>query len=71
MTAQRGTGHATVVTLTIELVGIGLMAALAETGPKMGRLMVSLMAGFMVLWLLINANYFAGFIGKVNQSAKT
>ena len=62
--AKSNVGHATVVTLTIEVIGVGLMAAIAETSPRMGKLMVTIMGGFMVMWFLINSTYFASIIGK-------
>jgi hypothetical protein len=59
--------HATVVTLTIEIIGVGLMAVLAETSPKMGKLMVTIMGGFMLMWFMVNASYFASIIGKAGK----
>ena len=61
--------HATVVTLTIEIIGISVMAIIAETGPKMGRAMVTLMGGIMLMWFIMNANYFASIIGKAGKYA--
>jgi hypothetical protein len=68
--ASPNPGHATVVTLTLEIVGVGIMAAIAETGPKAGKLMVTLMGGFMLMWFLINANYFASIIGKTSAATR-
>lgn len=65
--APRGTVHATVITLTIELIGVGLMAALAETGPKMGRAMVTLMGGFMLMWFIVNAGFFASIVNAMRK----
>jgi hypothetical protein len=58
------TGHDVVITLTIELIGVGLMAAIADTGETMGKFMVSLMAGFFIIWFLFNYPYFNSILSK-------
>ena len=67
MTTKPNPGHSIVMTMAIELIGIGLMAALAETGPNAGRAMVALMAGFMLIWFLTNVEYFSSIIGKMRK----
>lgn len=58
-------GHDIVMTLTIELIGVGVMAAIADAGsPAVGRMMVALMAGFFLIWFLNNASYFSSIVGK-------
>lgn len=68
-TAARGSGHATIVTLSIEIIGVGLMAALAESGPKMGRAMVALMGGFVLMWFIVNASFFSSIVSKMGNYA--
>lgn len=61
-------GHDIVVTMTIELIGVGLMAAIADSGsPAVGRLMVGLMAGFFIMWFLANSSYFNSILGKASK----
>lgn len=59
------TGHSIVVETVIELIGISLMAIIADTSKAAGKLMVLLMLGFAVMWFLVNVRYFASIIGKV------
>lgn len=61
-------GHNIVMTMTIELVGVGLMAAIADSSsPAVGRIMVGLMAAFFLLWFLANSSYFNSIVGKASK----
>jgi hypothetical protein len=59
---QPQTGHDIVITTTVELVGVALMAILAGTSDGMGRIMVALMGGFMLVWLMTNTAFLKGII---------
>lgn len=62
------TGHGIVMSLTIELIGIGIMAAIADsTSPAIGRMMVALMAGWFLIWFLTNSSYFNSIVGKASK----
>lgn len=45
-------GYDIVVTTAFELVGVGLLALLAGTNDNLGRVIIIIMAGWIVLWLL-------------------
>lgn len=45
-------GYDIVATTAFELVGVGLLALLAGTNDNLGRVIIVIMAGWIVLWLL-------------------
>jgi hypothetical protein len=56
------TGHEIVVTVTVELVGVALIAILAGMSDGLGRVMVALMSGFLLVFLITNATFLKGVI---------
>lgn len=50
--ASNQPGYDIVVTTAFELVGVGLLALLAGTNDNLGRVIIVIMAGWIVLWLL-------------------
>jgi hypothetical protein len=64
-TKAPATAHGVVVELIIELVGVGLMGIFAGMGEGIGRLMLTLMVGFFIIWFLLNASEFAAIVKKV------
>lgn len=53
-----------IVTLTVELIGVGLLTLLAGVNKGMGSVVVVVMVGFLFVWLLINATNLQKWIGK-------
>jgi hypothetical protein len=53
-----------VVTLTVELLGVGLLTLLAGVNKGLGSVVVVVMVGFLFVWLLINATELQKWIGK-------
>lgn len=58
------TGSDIVVTLTVELIGVGIMTLLAGINKGMGSVVVVVMVGFLLVWLLINTSELQKWIGK-------
>jgi len=57
-------GYDIVVTLTVELLGVGLLTLLAGANKQLGSVIVIVMVGFLIGWLFINAQTLQGWIGK-------
>jgi hypothetical protein len=57
-------GSDIVVTLTVELLGVGLLTLLAGVNKQLGTIVVIVMVGFLLGWLLINSQQLQGWIGK-------
>jgi len=62
--AQKQQGNDIVVVLTVELLGVGIMALLAGVNKQLGNIVVIIMVGFLLGWLLINAKTLQGWIAK-------
>lgn len=57
-------GNDIIVTLTVELLGVGLLTILAGANKQLGGVIVIVMVGFLLGWLLINSQQLQGWIGK-------
>lgn len=57
-------GNDIIVTLTVELIGVGLLALLADTSPAMGKIVMIVLVGFLLGWLLIHTTELQGWIKK-------
>jgi hypothetical protein len=57
-------GSDIVVTLTVELIGVGIMALLAGVNKGLGSVVVVVMVGFLFVWVLINTTDLQKWIGK-------
>jgi hypothetical protein len=53
-----------VTTMTVELLGVGLLTLLAGVSKQLGSVVVLVMVGFLIGWLLINATELQKWIGK-------
>lgn len=45
-------GYDIVVTTAVELIGVGLLALLAETSDQVGNLIVIFMVGILIIWAI-------------------
>lgn len=61
---QSQPGSDIVVTLTVELIGVGLLTLLAGVNKGLGSVVVIVMVGFLFVWLLINISELQKWIGK-------
>jgi hypothetical protein len=57
-------GYDIVVVTAFELIGIGLLALLAGVSNQVGKLVVILMVGFLIVWGLSNTDVLQKFLGK-------
>lgn len=57
-------GSDIVVTLTVELIGVGIMTLLAGVNKGLGSVVVVVMVGFLFVWVLINTTDLQKWIGK-------
>lgn len=57
-------GNDIVVTMTVELLGIGLLTLLAGVNRQLGSIVVLVMVGFLLGWLLINSQSLQKWVGK-------
>lgn len=57
-------GSDIVVTLTVELIGVGIMALLAGVNKGLGSVVVVVMVGFLFVWVLLNTTDLQKWIGK-------
>lgn len=58
------TPHSVFVELVFEIIGVSVLAIVADSNAKLGKAVVALMAGFAFVWLLLHYQFFAGLIGK-------
>jgi len=56
-------GYDIVVTTAIELVGVGLLALLAGTNDNLGRIIIIIMAGWMLLWAMAHTGILTKYFG--------
>jgi hypothetical protein len=59
------TGHDVVVTLTVELIGVGLLAIIAGMSDGLGRIIVALMGGFLLIALITNTAVLTTLSGRL------
>jgi hypothetical protein len=60
----RQPGNEIIVTLTVELLGVGLLTLLAGVNKQMGNIVTIIMVGFLLGWLLINTPQLQGWLKK-------
>jgi hypothetical protein len=64
------TGHEIVAKTAFELVGVALLAILADTNKALGNVLVLLMVAFGVIWLMNSGSAFlAPIIGKFSATS--
>jgi hypothetical protein len=57
-------GNDVIVTMTVELLGVGLLTLLAGVNKQLGNIVVIVMVGFLLAWLLINTQQLQGWLKK-------
>lgn len=63
-TTKAQPGNDIVVTVAVELIGVGLLALLAGANDQLGSVIVIVMVGFLVGWCLINVTKLQSIVGK-------
>lgn len=62
--ATQQPGHDIVVTTAFSLIGVALLALVANAGPKVGKIVIILMVGFAIGWAMLNSGWLQGYLGK-------
>lgn len=57
--------HDALISLFVQLLGVGAFALIAGTSDEMGKIVVILMAGFMVVWAISHADLLKKLVGKL------
>jgi hypothetical protein len=60
-------GHDIVVTTAFSLIGVALLALLASAGPRIGKIVVILMAGFAIGWAMLNYGWLEKLLGQPSK----
>jgi hypothetical protein len=63
-TASKAAVDSPIAVVTVELVGISLLALLASVSDDIGKLVVTIMAGVAVLWCLTHTDYLSKIVSK-------
>jgi hypothetical protein len=64
MATKTQPGNDLIITMTVELLGVGLLTLLAGVNRQMGTVVVIVMVGFLLGWLLINTTKLQGWLKK-------
>lgn len=65
MTSQVNDAHHLFVSLTGEAIGIVVLAVFADMSDEAGKAIVAIMAGWFLLFLMVQAQFLQGIIKKV------
>lgn len=57
--------HDALVSLFVQLLGVGTFALIAGMSDDMGTIIVIIMAGFMVVWAFTHADILKNLMGKL------
>lgn len=57
--------HDALISLLVQFLGVGAFALIAGTSDEMGRIVVILMAGFMIVWALSHTDLLQRLVGKL------
>ena len=63
-TAKKAAVNSPIAVVTVELVGISLLALLASVSDDIGKLIVTLMVGIAILWLITNTAFLSKIVSK-------
>lgn len=57
--------HDALVSVFIQLLGVGTFALIAGISDEMGKIVVIIMAGLMLVWALTHVNLLSSLVGKI------
>jgi hypothetical protein len=63
--AKPPASHDIFVTILAEVIGVSILAIVADTSNSLGKLAVALMAGWLLLFLISNATDLSNLAGKL------
>ena len=62
-TPAKQPGYDIVVTTAVEIAGVGLLALLAGTNDNLSRIIIIIMAGWMLLWAMAHTGVLSKYFG--------
>lgn len=62
--------HNIFITTLGELIGISVLAIIADQNDDLGKVAVALMAGWLLVFLWTNASFLQGLTGKFSQASQ-
>jgi hypothetical protein len=62
---QQPDAHSLLITTLAELVGVSILAILADTSDTVGKVAVALMAGWLLIFLMTNAPFINSLTSKL------
>lgn len=65
---QQQSGYDIVVTTAFELIGVGLLSLIAGISAQVGKVVVIVMTGFLIVWLLANTDFLTKYLGQPETS---
>jgi hypothetical protein len=65
MAAKSEPIHNIIVTVAIELIGVGLLALLAGISDEIGRIIVIIMVGIAIVWALSHTSLLSDMTSKL------
>lgn len=57
--------HDALITVLIQLLGVGTFALIAGVSEEMGKIVVIIMAGIMIVWAFTHADLMKGLVNKL------
>lgn len=63
-TKKTAAASSPIAVVTVELVGISLLALLASISDDIGKLVVTIMAGVAILWCLTHTDFLSKIVSK-------
>lgn len=64
-TASSPPGHDVFVTILGELIGVSILAVIADTNEEMGKVAVALMGGWLLIFLMTHDTFLKGIVNKL------
>ena len=58
-------GHGVFVTILAEVIGVSILAIVADSSDSLGKIAVAIMAGWLLLFLINNAQSLSGWTAKL------
>lgn len=59
------TAHSVIVTTLAELIGVSILAILADSSETFGKVAVAVMAGWLLIFLMLNATWLQTLTSKL------
>ena len=62
---QAKAGHDVFVTILGELIGVSILAVIADTNEELGKVAVALMGGWLLVFLMTHDQFLKGIVNKL------